>query len=130
MTPTRADRISPTAVGVVSRAWVIGEVMRVPALSDAQRRQLIDQLCDYQPPRRHGLRDNFIAWFVLLGSAMLFNALDWPGWLGFMIALALLLALARVLAVKALRWRLDRLLAEAGRGGARPARVSPREGDG
>lgn len=114
MQPALADRFTPTAVGVVSRAWVIGEVLRVPALSDAQRRQLVDQLCDYQPPRRHGLRDNFIAWLVLLGGAALFKALDLPGWIGFAIGLVLLTALARTLAVKALRWRLDRLLAEAG----------------
>jgi hypothetical protein len=114
VTPTLADRVTPTAVGIVSRAWVIREVMRVPQLSDAQRRQLVDQLSSYQPPRRHGLRDNFIAWFVLLGGAMLFNAIDLPGWIGFVIALVLLVALARLLAVKALRWRLDRLLEESG----------------
>jgi uncharacterized membrane protein YcfT len=116
--PALADRFTPTAVGVVSRAWVIGEVLRVPALSDAQRRQLVDQLCDYQPPRRHGLRDNFIAWLVLLGGAALFDALGLPGWIGFVIGLVLLTALARSLAVKALRWRLDRLLAEAGHASA------------
>ena len=114
MTPTLADRFTPTAVGVVSRAWVIAEVLRVPQLGDAHRRQLVDQLCAYQPPRRHGLRDTFIAWFILLGGAMLFNALGLPGWLGFVTALVLLVALARALAVRALRWRLDRLLSEAG----------------
>lgn len=114
VTPTLADRFTPTAVGVVSRAWVIDAVMRVPSLSDAQRRQLVEQLCTYQPPRRHGLRDNFIAWVILLGGAMLFNALDLPGWIGFVLGLVLLTALARTLAVKALRWRLDRLLAESG----------------
>ena len=114
MTPTLADRFTPTAVGVVSRAWVIGEVMRVPALSDARRRQLVDQVSDYQPPRRHGLRDNFIAWLILLGGAALFNALDLPGWIGFVIGLVVLTALARVLAVKALRWQLQQLLVEAG----------------
>jgi hypothetical protein len=45
---------------------------------------------------------------------MLFNALGLPGWLGFVIGLAMLTALARLLAVKALRWRLERLLAEVG----------------
>jgi hypothetical protein len=114
MQPTLADRFTPTAVGVVSRAWVIAEVLRVPQLSDAQRRQLVDQVCSYQPPRRHGLRDNLIVWFILLGGSMLFNALDLPGWVGFVIGLVLVGALARVLAVKALRWRLDALLAEAG----------------
>lgn len=114
MAPTLVDRISPTEVGVVSRAWVIGEVMRVPALSDARRRQLVDQVCGYQPPRKHGLRDNFIAWLVLLGGAALFNALDLPGWIGFVIGLVVLTALARVLAVKALRWQLQQLLVAAG----------------
>jgi hypothetical protein len=114
LAPTLADRFTPTAVGLVSRAWVIGEVLRVPQVGDAHRRQLVDQLCTYQPPRRHGLRDNFIAWVILLGGAMLFNALGLPGWLGFVVGLAMLTALARLLAVKALRWRLERLLAEAG----------------
>jgi len=114
MQPTLADRFSPAAVGVVSRAWVIAEVLRVPALSDAQRRQLVEQLCDYQPPRKHGLRDNFIAWMILLGGAMLFNALGLPGWIGFVLGLVLVTALARTLAVRALRWRLDRLLVESG----------------
>ncbi|MCU0950836.1 MAG: hypothetical protein MUC68_07160 [Burkholderiaceae bacterium] len=112
MQTTPTDHVTPTAVGVVSRAWVIRQVNAVPDLSSAQRRQLVDQLCDYQPPRRHGLRDTFIAWVVLLGGAMLFNALDLPGWIGFVIGLVLLLMLARALAVKALRWRLDRLLDE------------------
>jgi hypothetical protein len=114
VTPTLADRFTPTAVGVVSRAWVIDAVLRVPSLSDAQRRQLVEQLCTYQPPRTHGLRDNFIAWMILLGGAMLFNAFDLPGWIGFVLGLVLLTALARTLAVKALRWRLERLLAEGG----------------
>ena len=114
MTPTLADRFTPTAVGVVSRAWVIAEVMRVPELSDAQRRQLVEQLAGYLPPRRHGLRNNIVAWTLLLGGAMLFNAVGLPGWTGFVLALALLLAVARALAVKALRWRLNRLLVEGG----------------
>jgi len=114
VTPAPADRLTPTAVGVVSRAWVIGEVMRVPTLSDAQRRQLVDQLCDYQPPRKHPLRNTFIGWGTLLGNTMLFSAVGLPGWAGFVVALVLLAALARALAVRALRWRLDRLLTDAG----------------
>jgi uncharacterized membrane protein YcfT len=125
VTPSLADRFTPTAVGVVSRAWVIAAVMRVPSLSDAQRRQLVEQLCTYQPPRRHGLRDNFIAWVILLGGAMLFNAFDLPGWIGFVLGLVLLTALARTLAVRALRWRLDRLLVEGGHAPA-PADASDR----
>lgn len=112
MQPAPTDYLTPTAVGVVSRAWVMRLVSGVPDLSTAQRKQLVDQLCDYQPPRRHGLRDTFIAWVVLLGGAMLFNALDLPGWIGFVIGLVLLVLLARALAVKALRWRLGRLLDE------------------
>jgi len=112
--PTLIDRFTPTAVGVVSRAWVIDEVMRVPELGDAHRRQLVDQLSSYQPPRKHGLRDNFIAWLILLGGAALFNVMGLPGWIGFVIGLVLLAALARTLAVRALRWRLDWLLVEGG----------------
>jgi len=124
MRPTPGDRLTPTAVGVVSRAWVIALVLRVPALSDAERRQLVDQLCEYQPPRRHGLRNQFIAWATLLGSAMVFSAAGLPGWAGFVLALALLVALARRLAVQALRWRLEQLLAQAGRSAA-PRGPSP-----
>lgn len=122
MRPTPGDRLTPTAVGVVSRAWVIAQVLRVPALSDAERRQLVDQLCEYQPPRRHALRNQFIAWAALLGSAMVFSAVGLPGWLGFVLALALLIVLARHLAVQALQWRLEQLLAEAGRSSARGGR--------
>lgn len=116
--PTFGDRLVPAAVGVVSRAWVIALVLRVPALSDAERRQLVDQLCDYQPPRRHALRNQFIAWAALLGSAMVFTAVGLPGWLGFLVALAILIAAARWLAVQALRWRLEQLLAQSGRSSA------------
>lgn len=114
MTPTPLDHLTPTAVGVVSRAWVLREVNALPSMSAAQRKQLVDQLCDYQPPRRHGMRNMFVAWCVLLGGAMLFNALELPGWIGFVLGLVLLTALARVLAVKALRWRLAQLLQQDG----------------
>ena len=110
--PTLADHLAPTASMLVSRAWVKREVARVPALDDARRAQLVDALCEYERPRRHGLRDNFIAWFVLLGGAMLFNALDLPGWIGFMLGLVALTAVARLLAVRALRWRMAQWLDE------------------
>jgi len=110
--PTLLDRFIPVAVGVVSRAWVLREVAAVPGLDAAARRRLVDALSEYQPPRRQPMRDNFIAWVVLLGGAMLFNALDLPGWIGFMLGLVALTAVARVLAVRALRWRMAQWLNE------------------
>jgi hypothetical protein len=110
--PTLLDRITPVAVGVVSRAWVLREVAAVPALDAAARSRLVDALSEYQPPRRQPMRDNAIAWVVLLGGAMLFNALDLPGWFGFVLALMALTAVARVLAVRALRWRMAQWLDE------------------
>lgn len=113
MQPTLIDRVTPTAVGVVSRAWVLREVATVPGLSETERNRYVDELAAYQPPRKHGLRDNFIAWLVMLGGAMLFNTVGLPGWMGFLLGMALLVALARTLAVKALRWRLERLREES-----------------
>jgi Flp pilus assembly protein TadB len=118
MAPTLLDRVTPTAVGLVSRAWVLREVAAVPDLSAARRAEIVDQLCSYQPPRKHGLRDNFIAWMVMLGGAMVFNWLGLPGWLGFLLGLAGLVAVARVLMLRVLRWRLAQLL-----GGDRNAAV-------
>ena len=110
--PTLLDRFIPVAVGVVSRAWVLREVAAVPGLDAAARSRLVDALSEYQPPRRQPMRDNAIAWVVLLGGAMLFNALDLPGWFGFVLALMALTAVARVLAVRALRWRMAQWLDE------------------
>jgi len=110
--PTLLDRITPVAVGVVSRAWVLREVAALPGLDAAARSRLVDALSEYQPPRRQPMRDNAIAWAVLLGGAMLFNALDLPGWIGFVLALLALTAVARVLAVRALRWRMAQWLDE------------------
>jgi hypothetical protein len=112
MRPTPLDRIAPVAVGVVSRAWVLREVAAVQGLDAAARRRLVDALSEYQPPRRRPMRDNVIAWVVLLGGAMLFNALDLPGWIGFVLGLVALTAVARLLAVRALRWRMAQWLDE------------------
>jgi hypothetical protein len=112
MQPTLLDRLTPIAVGVVSRAWVLREVAAVPGLDAAARSRLVDALSEYQPPRRQPMRDNLIAWAVLLGGAMLFNALDLPGWIGFVLGLFALTAVARLLAVRALRWRLAQWLDE------------------
>ncbi len=112
------DRITPTAVGLVSRAWVIAEVERAAdraGIADAATRaQWIETLCGYEPPRRHGIRNNAIVWVGLIGAAMLADAIGAPGWTGFVAALIGFVLIARELAVRALRWRLEQLLAERG----------------
>lgn len=116
MSITWRDRVTPTAVGLVSRAWVIVEVGRAAdraSITDAATRaQWIETLCAYEPPRQHGIRNNAIVWVGLIGSAMLAGAIGLPGWVGFVAALAGFLLIARELAVRALRWRLEQLLAE------------------
>jgi hypothetical protein len=111
MPSTWKDRLSPTAVGLVSRAWVIDQVESRGV--DPQRRDvLIDELVGYEPPRTHGLRNNLIFWIGAFGAAMIARAIDLPGWLGFAAALVFFIWIGRELAVRALRWRLDRLLTE------------------
>ena len=105
------DRLQPTAIGLVSRAWVIDEVERRVA-DPAQRGRAVDALIEYVPPRRHPVRDNFIFWLVTLGLAMLAGALGAPPWIGFGVGLIGFAVIARVLAVRALRWRLARWLEE------------------
>jgi hypothetical protein len=97
---------------LVSRGWVLREVERVPELNRAERNELVDALCAWELPRNNSLRNNFIVWMCLLGMAMLFGALSLPGWLGFVIAMAGLLGVARALAVRQLRWKLGQLLRE------------------
>jgi hypothetical protein len=107
------DRFTPTAVGLVSRAWVIDEVeARVP--DPSRRPALIDALIGYEPPRQHALRNMFLFWATAIAASWLAGAIDLPRWTGFIAALLLFAWLARLLAVKALRWRLDQLLAEDG----------------
>jgi len=110
------DRITPTAVGLVSRAWVIAEVERAAdraGIADAAARaRLVEALVGYEPPREHGIRNNAIVWVGLIGGAMLADAIGLPAWTGFAAALAVLLLIARELAVRTLRWRLAQLLAE------------------
>ncbi len=105
------DRFTPTAVGLVSRAWVVAEVegrVSDPALRPA----LIDDLVGYEPPRQHALRNMFLFWLTAIAASALAGALDVPRWTGFVVAVVLFAWLARLLAVKALRWRLDQLLEE------------------
>jgi hypothetical protein len=88
------------------------EVERVPDLNRAERNQLVDALCAWEPPRTNSLRTHVIVWMSMLGMAMLFGALELPGWLGFLIAMAGLIAVARALVVRQLRWKLGQLLRE------------------
>lgn len=106
------DRLTPAAVLLVSRAWVMREVAAVPGLDTAQRARLVDELLGYEPPRRHGLRNTFVAWLLMLGGAALARLLGIAPWLGFVGGMLVVLLLARELACRALRWRLGRLLDE------------------
>lgn len=104
------DRLTPTAVGTVSRAWVMREVAGRVA-DESRRAFLVDELVIYEPPRRHGIRNNFIFWIGVLAAAALSQLVGLPGWTGFVAALLGFLWVARELAVRALRWRLDQLVA-------------------
>ena len=109
------DRFTPTAVGLVSRAWVIEEVERT--VPDATRHPaLIEELVGFEPPRTHGLRNMVLFWALAIGASGLADAVGLAPWSGFVAVLLLFLWLARLLAVKALRWRLEQLLAAAGPG--------------
>jgi hypothetical protein len=103
-------RLTPTAVGTVSRAWVMREVAGRVA-DESHRTRLVDELVGFEPPRRHGLRNNFIFWIGVLTAAALARLVGLPGWTGFVAALLGFLWVAHELAVRALRWRLDQLLA-------------------
>jgi protein-S-isoprenylcysteine O-methyltransferase Ste14 len=104
------DRFTPTAVGLVSRAWVIEEVeRRVP--DRARHAVLIEELVAYEPPRQHAFRNMFLFWAFAISASTLAGALDLPRWSGFAAVVVLFAWLARLLAIKALRWHLDRLLA-------------------
>jgi hypothetical protein len=94
---------------LVSRAWVLSEVAAVPGLADDRRAALADALIGYEPERRHGLRNNFIAWMLMLGGTGLARLAGVAPWIGFVAGLAIVLLLARMLAVRALRWKLAQL---------------------
>lgn len=95
---------------LVSRAWVLREVGAVADIDDRRRAQLIDALCAYEPERRHGLRNNFVAWLLMLGGAALARLVGVPPWLGFIAGMLIVLVLARLLATRTLRWQLQQLL--------------------
>jgi hypothetical protein len=71
---------------------------------------LIDELVGYEPPRQHALRNMFLFWAVAISASALAGALGLPRWSGFAVVVVLFAWLARLLAIKALRWRLDQLL--------------------
>lgn len=103
------DRLTPAAVLLVSRAWVLREVAALPAIDDARRAELVDELIGYEPERRHGLRNNFISWLIMLGGTGLARLAGIAPWIGFVAGLLVVLLLARQLATRALRWRLRQL---------------------
>ena len=104
------DRFTPTAVGLVSRAWVIEEVERRVA-DPARHAALIDDLVGYEPPRRHGLRNMFLFWVMAIATSALAGTVGLPRWIGFVVVLVLFAWIARLLAIRALRWRLEQLVA-------------------
>lgn len=104
------DRLTPTATLLVSRAWVLREVEAVPGIDATRRAELVDALVGYEPERRHGLRNNFIAWILMLGGTAVARLVGAEPWIGFVAGLAIVLLLARLLVVRALRWKLARLL--------------------
>jgi hypothetical protein len=114
------DRFTPTAIGLVSRAWVIEEVER--RVDDpARRAALVEELIGYEPPRMHGLRNMMLFWATAIGASGLADALDLPPWSGFLAAVVVFLWLARELATRAIRWRIDQLLDDE----PRPAAPQP-----
>jgi hypothetical protein len=119
------DRITPTAVLLVSRGWVIDEVARVPDLHAHERDRLVEELIAYEPPRRHGLRNNFIVWLTLITLSWLASRVGLPAWVGFAAGLLILIAVARALAAGALRWYLRKRVTEL-RAGAGAAPDEPR----
>lgn len=109
---TWRERLTPTAIGLVSRAWVIERVARVDDVDDKTRGEWIEALCAYEPQRETGMRNRMIFWVGAIGAAMLAQSIGLPGWTGFVIAVVGFLLLARRLATRTLAWRLDQLRAE------------------
>jgi hypothetical protein len=116
------DRLTPTAAGLVSRAWVI-DTVEAAGVPPAARARVIDELVAFEPPRRHGVRNTVIFWVGVIGAAMAAGAIGLPGWVGFVAALLVFAAIGRELARRAVRWRLDELMRE---GTDRPPRPAAR----
>lgn len=105
-----SDRFTPAATGLVSRAWIIRAVGR-HAPDPETRARWTDLLLAYEPPRRNGLRNNFVFWLAAISASALAGAVGLPPWSGFVAVVLLFLWIARVLAVRALEWRLQQLIA-------------------
>jgi len=105
------DRLTPVAVWLVSRAWVVDEVAS-RGIDPQRQAALVDELVLYEPPRRHGPRNTVIFWLVVIASVSLAGAIGLPRWTGFAVAMLFFIWVARELAVRALRWRLDQLLTD------------------
>ncbi|MCS7102148.1 MAG: hypothetical protein NZL99_10675, partial [Burkholderiaceae bacterium] len=63
---TWRERCTPTAIGLVSRAWVIARVQGVDGLDEATRAEWIEALCAYEPPRENWLRNRWLFWAAAL----------------------------------------------------------------
>lgn len=125
MATTLKHLLTPTAALLVSRAWVMNEVERVPDLDRGERNRLVDLLSAWEPPCHKSLFSNPMVWLILVGAAMLFGAAGLPAWFGFAIALGGLLYVAHELVVRQLRWKLLQLLREReGLGDAQPVAAS------
>lgn len=106
------DRFTPTAVGLVSRAWVINEVER--RIHDpTQRPAVVEDLVGFEPPRRHGLRNMFLFWLGAIAMSAFAGALGLPRWGGFVVAVLVFVWIARQLATRGLQWRLDQIVGGA-----------------
>lgn len=115
------DRFTPTEILLVSRGWVIEAVESIDGVDQAQRECWIEDLIAYNPPRRNGLRNNFIVWVGALGAAMIADAIGIRPWIGFVAAVLVFLRIGRALAVRTMRWRLEQLRAGQVSEGARTA---------
>lgn len=100
------DRLTPTAAGLVSRAWVI-DAVDAAGIDPRDRQRVIDDLQAFEPPRRNGVRNTVVFWVGVIGAAMLADAIGLPGWAGFTFAMVCFAWIGRELSVRALRWRLD-----------------------
>jgi hypothetical protein len=98
--------MTPTAAGLVSRAWIIDAVDSA-GIDPRDRQRVIEDLQEFEPPRRNGVRNTVVFWVGVIGAAMLTDAIGLPGWFGFAVALLGFAWIGRELTVRALRWRLD-----------------------
>lgn len=114
------DRLTPTAAGLVSRAWVV-DAVDAAGLPAQERARAIEELVAFEPPRRHGVRNTVIFWVGVIGAAMTADAIGLPGWAGFVAALLVFAFIGRELTKRALRWRLGELMRKGPDSSQRPS---------